>query len=172
MIVNAIIWVLNDQIDQATCSEPAPPGGTEGPICSFFPSSISHGLNLWALDTQAASEPSCFFKIITGGPGYLPIHEGCSVCAITPRWFMEGKLIPLPVPQRSWSHVGINFMTDLPSFNYNNCVFVVVDRFSKACKLIPMKGLPTALEVTELLFQHVHHFGLLEESERGPQSIS
>lgn len=100
--------------------------------------------------------------------------KNCSVCAIIniPRRLPEGKLLPLPIPQRPWSHMEIEFMTDLPSSNYNTCVFV--DQFSKACKLIPLKGLPTALEAAELLFQHVfRHFGLPEDmvSDRHPQLI-
>ncbi len=46
-----------------------------------------------------------------------------------------------------------------------------------ACKLLPLKGLPTAFEAAEALFQNVfHHFGLPEDidsvSDRGPQFIS
>ncbi|KAI2645361.1 Transposon Ty3-G Gag-Pol polyprotein [Labeo rohita] len=43
-----------------------------------------------------------------------------------------------------------------------------VDRFSKSCKFIPLKGLPTALGTAEHLFQHVFsHFGLPEEIANG-----
>lgn len=54
-------------------------------------------------------------------------------------------------------------------------VFVVVDRFSKSCCLIPLKGLPTMMESAELLFQHVfRYFGVPEDivSDRRPQFIS
>ncbi|KAL0196731.1 hypothetical protein M9458_005271, partial [Cirrhinus mrigala] len=57
----------------------------------------------------------------------------------------------------------------------NTCILVAVDRFSKMCKFIPLKGLPTAMETAELLFQHLfRHFGLSEEivSDQGPQFIS
>lgn len=98
-------------------------------------------------------------------PGRLPVHPGMcrSVCAVatTPRHLPEGKLVPLPIPERPWSHIGIDFMTDLPPSNAMNCVFIVADRFSKACKLIPLKGLSTAFEAAEALFTHVSsHFGL------------
>ncbi len=103
--------------------------------------------------------------------------KGCSVCAITntPRRLPEGKLVPLPIPNRPWSHLGIDFMTDLPCSDNHTCVFVVIDRFSKACKLLPLKGLPTAFEAAEALFQNVfHHFGLPEDIvlDRGPQFVS
>ncbi len=103
--------------------------------------------------------------------------KGCSVCAIasTPRRLPEGKLVPLPIPRRPWSHLGIDFATDLPSSNGFTTILVVIDRFSKACKLIPLRGLPTALETAEALFQHVfRNFGIPEDivSDRGPQFIS
>ncbi|KAK3570569.1 hypothetical protein QTP86_022504 [Hemibagrus guttatus] len=52
---------------------------------------------------------------------------------------------------------------------------VVVDRFSKACKLIPLKGYPTAMQTAEAMFQHVfQNFSLPEDivSDRGSQLTS
>ncbi len=86
-----------------------------------------------------------------------------------------GKLVPLPIPQRPWSHMGIDLVTDLPESEGKTCVLVAVDHFSKACKLIPLKGLPSALETAEHLFQQVfRNFGVPEDivSDRGPQFIS
>ncbi len=103
--------------------------------------------------------------------------RSCSVCAMskTPRHIPAGKLVPLPVPQRLWSQIGVDFITDLPNSEGHTCVLVVVDRFSKACRLIPLKGLPTALETAESLFHHVFgNYGLPENivSDRGPQFTS
>ncbi len=38
----------------------------------------------------------------------------CSVCAMssTPHHFLVGKLVPLPIPHRPWSHMGIDFVTN------------------------------------------------------------
>ncbi|KAK3548762.1 hypothetical protein QTP70_020326 [Hemibagrus guttatus] len=52
---------------------------------------------------------------------------------------------------------------------------VVVDHFSKWCKLIHLKGLPTAMQSAEAMFNHVfRNFGLPEDivSDRGPQFTS
>ncbi|KAK3510510.1 hypothetical protein QTP70_009135 [Hemibagrus guttatus] len=52
---------------------------------------------------------------------------------------------------------------------------VVVDRFSKGCRLIPLKGLPTAMQSAEAMFQHVfRNFSLPENivSDRGSQFTS
>ncbi len=103
--------------------------------------------------------------------------RGCSVCAISksPRHLPAGKLVPLPIPRRPWSHVGVDFVTNLPQSEGFTCILIAVDRFSKACRLIPLKGLPTALETAEALFHHVfRNYGIPEDivSDRGPQFIS
>ncbi len=48
----------------------------------------------------------------------------------------------LTIPCRPWSHVGIDFVTDLHESGGHTCILVAVDRFSKACKLIPLRWLP------------------------------
>ncbi len=102
--------------------------------------------------------------------------QGCEVCAISksPRHFPAGKLLLLPVPNRPWSHLGVDFVTDLPVSEGNTCILVVVDRFSKSCRLIPLKNLPTAMETAEQMFNYVfRYFGIPEDivSDRGPQFI-
>lgn len=74
------------------------------------------------------------------------------------------KLMPLPTPHRSWSHIAVDFVTDLPISKGYAVILVVVDHFSKACRFIPFRFLPSALHVAKALFQHVFRcFGLLEE---------
>jgi hypothetical protein len=66
-------------------------------------------------------------------------------------------------------------LTDLPPSQGNTMILVVVDRFSKSCCLIPLPGLPTALQTVETLFTHVfRHYGVPEDiiSDRGPQFTS
>ncbi|KAK3508163.1 hypothetical protein QTP70_015362 [Hemibagrus guttatus] len=82
--------------------------------------------------------------------------RSCPTCAQarTSRLLPEGLLEPLPVPRRPWSHLSVDFLTDLPDSGGFTTVMVVVDRFSKGCKLIPLKGLPTALQSAEAMFDH------------------
>ncbi|KAK3531965.1 hypothetical protein QTP86_002246 [Hemibagrus guttatus] len=66
----------------------------------------------------------------------------------------------------------VDFVTDLPSSNGFNTILVATDRFSKACQLVPLKGLPTAMEMATTLFNQVFcTYGLPEDivSDRGPQ---
>ncbi|KAL0148988.1 hypothetical protein M9458_055792, partial [Cirrhinus mrigala] len=58
--------------------------------------------------------------------------QSCPVCAMsnTPHHLPAGKLVPLPIPQRPWSHIGVDYITDLPNSEGNTCILVTVDRFS------------------------------------------
>ncbi|KAK3556473.1 hypothetical protein QTP70_008335 [Hemibagrus guttatus] len=103
--------------------------------------------------------------------------KSCSVCAQskTPKELPSGLLQPLTIPQRPLSHLSIDFVTDLPPSNGFTTILVAIDRFSKACRLIPLKGLPTAMETAQSLFQYVFRvYGILEDivSDRGTQFTS
>ncbi|KAI2644089.1 Transposon Tf2-11 polyprotein [Labeo rohita] len=58
-------------------------------------------MNLRALDIQAADGLSRSSKLVNGGP----------VCTV----MSPGKLVPLPIPQRPWSHIRVDFVNDLPN---------------------------------------------------------
>ncbi|KAI2664012.1 Transposon Tf2-9 polyprotein [Labeo rohita] len=67
---------------------------------------------------------------------------------------------------------GCHHRLTLPTSNGNTCILVIADRFS--CKLIPRKGLPTAIETAKALFnQAFGNFGILKDivSDCSPQSI-
>ncbi|MBN3310870.1 TBPL1 protein, partial [Amia calva] len=67
-------------------------------------------------------------------------------CSFFSKKFSLTEMEPLPIPQRPWSHITIDFITDLPNSNGYSKILVAVDRFSKSCRLLPLKGLPSALE--------------------------
>ncbi|KAL0181849.1 hypothetical protein M9458_021224 [Cirrhinus mrigala] len=103
--------------------------------------------------------------------------KSCQVCAQskTPKELPSGLLQPLPIPQRPWSHLSIDFVTDLPPSNGFTTILVIIDRFSKSCRLLPLKGLPTSMETALALFNHVFRvYGLPEDiiSDRGTQFTS
>ncbi len=100
--------------------------------------------------------------------------QNCTICntSKSPHQLPAGLLHPLPIPQRPWSHIAIDFVTDLPSSQGHTTILTVIDRFSKACRLIPLPKLPTDLETAEVLCNYVFRFyGLPEDivSDRGPQ---
>ncbi|XP_039544886.1 uncharacterized protein LOC120491256 [Pimephales promelas] len=56
----------------------------------------------------------------------------------TPRRLPEGELMPLPIPQRPWSHIGFDFIKDLPRSSNHTCVLVIVDRFFEGLQADPI----------------------------------
>ncbi|KAL0147274.1 hypothetical protein M9458_057420, partial [Cirrhinus mrigala] len=103
--------------------------------------------------------------------------KNCEVCCSTKssKQLPAGLLQPLPIPQRPWSHIAIDFVTDLPPSERHTTILTVVDRFSKSCRLIPLPKLPSALETAETLCNYVFRFyGLPDDivSDRGPQFTS
>ncbi|KAL0149750.1 hypothetical protein M9458_054940, partial [Cirrhinus mrigala] len=184
LIVSPIVWELDQAIQQATLQEPAPPNCPEGKI--YIPRSQRQVLLGTAHGTPGSRHPgsSRTLSLLQSRYWWPSMHQdtiryvqSCSVCAKSnsPRQLPTGKLVPLPIPERPWSHLGIDFITDLPESEGHTCVLVIVDRFSKACKLVPLRGLPTAMETAEQLFHQVfRHYGLPEEivSDRGPQFTS
>ncbi|KAL0195101.1 hypothetical protein M9458_008673, partial [Cirrhinus mrigala] len=161
LIVSPIIWNLDQDIHQATLQEPAPPECPEGKI--YVPRSLRHNL----LGTAHGSgHPGSKRTLSLLQNRYwwpsmrrdaIRYVQSCSVCAMSnsPHMLPAGKLVPLPIPERPWSHLGVDFVSDLPSSEGNTCVLVIVDRFSKSCKFVPLKGLPTAMETAKHLFHQV-----------------
>ncbi|KAI2660106.1 Transposon Tf2-8 polyprotein [Labeo rohita] len=184
LIVSPIIWELDQEIQRTILQEPAAPECPEGK--TYVPLSQCQTLLGTAHGSPGSGHPgsSRTLSLLQSRYWWPSMHcdtiryvQSCSVCARSnsPRQLPTGKLVPLPIPQRPWSHLGVDFITDLPDSEGNTCVLVIVDRFSKSCKLVPLKGLPTAMETAEQLFHQVfRHFGLPEEtvSDRGPQFTS
>jgi len=103
--------------------------------------------------------------------------KNCTACQTSKpsRQVPSGLLQPLPIPQRPWSHIAIDFVTDLPVSCGHTTILTVMDRFSKACRLIPLPKLPSAFETAGTLCNYVFRFyGLPEDivSDRGPQFTS
>ncbi|KAI2655672.1 Transposon Tf2-9 polyprotein [Labeo rohita] len=103
--------------------------------------------------------------------------RNCPACNISKSSHQRpaGLLQPLPVPQRPWSHIAIDYVTDLPASRNYTTILTVIDRFSKSCRLIPLTKLPSAFETAEVLMEQVFRFyGLPEDivSDRGPQFTS
>ncbi|KAK3523590.1 hypothetical protein QTP70_002725 [Hemibagrus guttatus] len=118
-----------------------------------------YGPDIASEDPEPVLPEKIFASPISWSEGTLPESvdvkryvQGCRECAMSksPRHLPAGKLLPLPVPNRPWSHLGIDFIVDLPA----------------------SEG---SLETAEYLFNHVfRYYGLPEDivSDRGPQFTS
>ena len=79
----------------------------------------------------------------------------------TKRKKAAGLLQPLPIPERPWENISMDFITGFPKVRDFKSVFVVVDRFSKYVVFIPALDVYPTDETAKLFFSNVvKHFGL------------
>lgn len=73
-----------------------------------------------------------------------------------------GLLQPLPIPDKRWDSVSINFMINLPKTKSGfDAILVFVDRLSKRIHIVPTHTNVTAPQTARLFFDHVfRHHGL------------
>ena len=64
-------------------------------------------------------------------------------------------LNPLPIPDKPWSSVSLDWITDLPPSHYHDAILVVVDRLTKQAIFIPTTKSMPAPDVAALFLQHV-----------------
>ena len=156
---------MDAEIERALRLEPAPcPAGAQ-----YVPWGVRDRLIRWAHTLPSSGHPGIRGTVRSLRGRYwwptlakdVRFYVSYSVCAQSkaPRHLPRGKLHPLPVPQRPWSHLSVDFFTGLPPSQGSTTILVIVDRFSKSCHLIPLPGLPTALQTAEALFTHVFQHG-------------
>uniref|UniRef100_A0A803K5R9 Gypsy retrotransposon integrase-like protein 1 n=1 Tax=Xenopus tropicalis TaxID=8364 RepID=A0A803K5R9_XENTR len=86
-----------------------------------------------------------------------------------------GLLQPLPVPEKPWERISMDFIVELPKSGGFNTIMVVVDGFTKMAHFIPLVGLPSAATTAEVFIKEVFRLhGLPREivSDRGSQFTS
>ena len=91
----------------------------------------------------------------------------CTAYVITKQTIKkQGLYTPLPTPSQPWESISIDFMSGLPSTKHgNDCIFMVIDIFSKMVLMAAYKKSITAEATSKIFFEWVWvHF-------RIPQSI-
>uniref|UniRef100_A0A8C5PIT9 Gypsy retrotransposon integrase-like protein 1 n=1 Tax=Leptobrachium leishanense TaxID=445787 RepID=A0A8C5PIT9_9ANUR len=101
----------------------------------------------------------------------------CEVCTRhkSPKTAPIGLLQPLPIPERPWSHLAMDFIVELPESRGNTVILTVIDRFSKMGHYIPLRKLPSAAELVPIFISNVvrlHGIPLGIVSDRGTQFVS
>lgn len=114
-------------------------------------------------------------------PGMLAYVEkwvkNCHTCrrANPSREAHQGVLKPLPIPERTWRDISMDFITHLPASQNHDAILVVVDRLTKMRHLIPCKATCDSAETARLYLQYVwklHGLPTTIISDRGPQFVS
>jgi hypothetical protein len=103
--------------------------------------------------------------------------ETCPICQRTKvkRHRSYGALQSLPLPSGKWKEVTMDFVTDLPPSRDGqgrvfDSLFVVVDRYTKMARYIPVLKTITAEQLADVFIEHiVSQFGIPEGivSDRG-----
>ena len=101
----------------------------------------------------------------------------CKTCrrTSTPRDKTPGMLHPLPVPDRPWQHISMDFKTFPKDDDGRDNALVVVDRLGKRAYTIPCTKSVTAEETAWLYYDRIWRiYGTPETvvSDRGPQFVS
>jgi len=103
--------------------------------------------------------------------------RNCHTCrrTTTPRDLPPGLLQPLPIPERPWQHISIDFKSFPRDQNGFDMVYVVVDRLGKRAYLIPCQKTATAKDMARLFISNIYRTHGPPDSivlDRGPQFIS
>ena len=106
--------------------------------------------------------------------------RNCHVCrrAKAPRDRYNGTLKPLPVPERPWTDITMDFVTGLPECELKNTILMVVDRLAKERVYIPCsdQNEGTNAEATAKMLLHNvwrrHGLPSSVVSDQGPQFVS
>uniref|UniRef100_A0A803TMC2 Gypsy retrotransposon integrase-like protein 1 n=1 Tax=Anolis carolinensis TaxID=28377 RepID=A0A803TMC2_ANOCA len=107
----------------------------------------------------------------------LRFCDSCAVCqqSKTPVGRPRGLLSSLPVPERPWQIISMDFISDLPKSGGYTCIWVVVDLFSKLAHFIPCSTIPAAPTLALLFTKHIYRLHGAPEviiSDRAPQFVS
>ena len=103
--------------------------------------------------------------------------SNCHACrrSKVPRDKTPGLLHPLPIPDRPWQHISVDFKEMPPDKEGKNMVCVFVDRLGKRPISIPCDKTVDARVLAQLYLIHVHKYygpATTVVSDRGPQFVS
>ena len=92
--------------------------------------------------------------------------QSCDNCQRTKPSLQKnaGLLQPLPIPDRPWCDISMDFIMELPASQQFNAIMVVVDRLTKMAHFVLMNTSATAPQVAKLVFDHIFRYHGLPRS--------
>ena len=93
--------------------------------------------------------------------------RSCAVCAVSKSSSakLAGELRPMPIPERVWDSVGVDFTGPLKeTARGHNSIMVIGDRFSKMLKLRPCNTSITGIQAGRLLLDEALSLGRIPTS--------
>jgi hypothetical protein len=101
----------------------------------------------------------------------------CHSCrrSTIPRDKAPGLLQPLPIPERPWQHIAMDFKSFPPDRHGYNAILVIIDRLSKTPFSVPCHDTIDAQGLARIFIDRIlRHHGPPDSivSDRGPQFIS
>ncbi|KAK7907036.1 hypothetical protein WMY93_015648 [Mugilogobius chulae] len=122
-IIGMAKWEVEKAVQEAQVSHPTPEGCPAG--CLFVPPPVRSKVLEWGHDSKIACHPGfhrtlSFIQQRFWWPSMnsdtREYVSACSVCARNKSSHRApaGFLRPLPIPQRPWSHIAVDFVTGLP----------------------------------------------------------
>lgn len=87
----------------------------------------------------------------------LAFVKTCIICqkAKTDHTHPKGLLQPLPIPQRIWEDIAMDFIVALPNYKGFTVILVVVDRLSKFGHFLPLKSEFSSESVATTFIQNI-----------------
>ncbi|PKA48408.1 hypothetical protein AXF42_Ash021618 [Apostasia shenzhenica] len=86
------------------------------------------------------------------------ILQECEVCQINKYEHVAtpGLLQPLPIPDKVWTHVSLDFIDGLPKSSGKDTILVVVDKLSKYAHFIAIAHPYSAITIAQAYLDHVY----------------
>ena len=84
--------------------------------------------------------------------------RNCHVCRRTriPRDLPPGLLSPLPIPERPWQHISMDFKSFPKDRNGHDMVYVAIDRLGKRAYSIPYYKTTTVKDIARLYISNIY----------------
>lgn len=104
------------------------------------------------------------------------LTRNCRACGRNTIWRTrrQGLLQPLPIPERIWSEISMDYITDLPiTTKGHRHILLIVDRLSKGVIAIPCKNVQSETLAKKFIKYYLGHHGLPTAitSDRGEQFV-